>query len=149
MIGILFAFAWYDKKQTSPDYKFNKVQSNLLWIAGLGLLAIAMYGPHTASVNVIPCNIVPPGTKCGSPWSPTTKAAVIALLRPTWTLGLGCLSVLCWNNQGGLIQKFLASGWWHPLNALSFCVYLVHYTVLTYYISQVCTACGGTGRVGG
>lgn len=27
------------------------------------------------------------------------QAAVIALLRPTWTLGLGCLSVLCWNNQ--------------------------------------------------
>lgn len=41
------------------------------------------------------------------------------------------------NQQGGLIQKFLASGWWSPLNTLSFCVYLVHYTVLTYYISQV------------
>ena len=33
----------YDKKQNSPDYKFNKLQANLLWGTGLALLAIAMY----------------------------------------------------------------------------------------------------------
>ncbi len=136
MIGILFSYMWYEKKVNNPDYKFLPFQANFLWVMGLFLLAISMYGPHTGSVDVIPCNLVAPGSKCGSGWSPSTKAAIIALLRPTWTLGLGCLSVLCWNNQGGFIQKFLAAAAWGPLNTLSFCIYLVHYTVLTYYISQ-------------
>jgi peptidoglycan/LPS O-acetylase OafA/YrhL len=136
MIGILFSYYWYEKKQNNPEGKLLPIQANLLWVAGLFLLAIAMYGPHTGSVDVIPCNLAAPGTKCGSGWSPETKAAIIALLRPTWTLGLGFLSVLCWNNQGGFIQKFLAAPAWAPLNTLSFCIYLVHYTVLTYYISQ-------------
>lgn len=136
MIGILFSYYWYEKKQNNPDGKLLPIQANLLWVAGLFLLAIAMYGPHTGSVDVIPCNLVAPGSKCGSGWSPETKAAIIALLRPTWTVGLGFLSVLCWNNQGGFIQKFLGAPAWAPLNTLSFCIYLVHYTVLTYYISQ-------------
>lgn len=136
MIGILFSYYWYEKKQNNPDGKLLPIQANLLWVAGLFLLAIAMYGPHTGSVDVIPCNLAAPGTRCGSGWSPETKAAIIALLRPTWTVGLGFLSVLCWNNQGGFIQKFLGAPAWAPLNTLSFCIYLVHYTVLTYYISQ-------------
>jgi len=136
MIGILFSYYWYEKKQNNPDGKLLPIQANLLWVAGLFLLAIAMYGPHTGSVDVIPCNLAAPGTKCGSGWSPETKAAIIALLRPTWTVGLGFLSVLCWHNQGGFIQKFLGAPAWAPLNTLSFCIYLVHYTVLTYYISQ-------------
>ena len=136
MIGILVSYAWYEKKINNPQGKFLPFQANFIWCLGLFLLAISMYGPHTASVNIIPCNLPVYGQQCGSGWSATTKAAVISLLRPTWTIGLALICMLCWNNQGGFIQSFLSSPYWFPLSTLSFCIYLVHYTVLTYYISQ-------------
>ena len=105
MMGILFAFMWFENKTHNPDFKFLPMQANILYVCGLALLAISMYGPHTGSVNVIPCNIAPWGTACGSGWSKESKAAIIALLRPTWTLGLGMLSLLCWNNQHWKVKK--------------------------------------------
>jgi len=37
---------------------------------------------------------------------------------------------------GGLIQSFLTYKFWVPLSGLSYTIYLVHYTVLTYWTSQ-------------
>jgi peptidoglycan/LPS O-acetylase OafA/YrhL len=136
MIGVLFSFWWYNKKTYHPDYKFTGPQKKFMLGLSLFLLAITVYGPHSGSKDILPCTLIGSGPGCGSGWSQSDKAAVIALLRPVWTLGVGLLSLLCFNNQGGFIQSFLSWPGWAPLSTLSFSVYLVHYTVLTFYMGQ-------------
>jgi hypothetical protein len=108
----------------------------MMWLVSMTLMALAMYGPYSGTDGVYPCNLPIPGRKCGSNWTPQTKAAIISLLRPTWTLGVALMCLLCWNNQGGIIQTFLSAKFWFPLSMISFAVYLVHFTVLTFYVGQ-------------
>lgn len=140
MIGILTAFAWYEKKKHYPDFKFSTRQVRLIAFFSAALLAISMYAPYTGTHNKRMCvmGVTAKGMDqpCGSQWSVAEKALTIALLRPTWTIGILGMCVLCWNNQGGLIQSFLSKPLWLPLSNLSYTVYLVHYTVLTFYMGQ-------------
>lgn len=118
-----------------------------MWLVSMTLMALAMYGPYSGTDGVYPCNLPIPGRKCGSNWTPQTKAAIISLLRPTWTLGVALMCLLCWNNQGGIIQTFLSAKFWFPLSMISFAVYLVHFTVLTFYVGQrTMRSVGRSGR---
>jgi peptidoglycan/LPS O-acetylase OafA/YrhL len=139
MIGILFAFIWYEKKMNYPDFKFSDTSVLLLASLSALLLALACYGPLTGTIGKSICIYGEENTDCGSGYSEATKAAIIVLCRPTWALGVAIMCVLCFNNQGGFVQRLLTLSLWKPLAALSFTVYLVHYTVLTFYISDTST----------
>jgi len=104
-------------------------------VFALGCLAACMYGPYTGSHEGIePCILEQ--ENCGSGWSRMEKVLAAALVRPAWSLALGILCMLCFNNQGGLIQKFMTSSVWMPFSAISFTTYLTHFTVLTFYMGQ-------------
>jgi hypothetical protein len=139
MMGILFAFIWYEKKMNYPDFKFSDTSVLLLASLSALLLALACYGPLTGTIGKSICIYGKDNTDCGSGYSEATKAAIIVFCRPTWALGVAIMCVLCFNNQGGFVQRLLTLPLWKPLAALSFTIYLVHYTVLTFYISDTST----------
>jgi len=135
-IGMLFGFMWYEKKCNAPDFKFTTFQRFFILLSGLGILAGCMFGPYKSDLK--PCIITmgQDSTDCGSQMNQFAKSALLSLGRPAWTCGLGLLSILCWNGQGGYINSFLSAPIWTPFSNLSFTTYLCHYTVLTYYIGQ-------------
>jgi peptidoglycan/LPS O-acetylase OafA/YrhL len=135
-IGMMFGFMWYEKKVQFPNFKFSAFQRLTVLLLSLGILAACMFGPYKSDLK--PCIITmgQDSADCGSQMNQFAKSALLALGRPAWTFGLGLLSILCWNGQGGYINKFLSAPIWTPISNLSFTTYLGHYTVLTYYIGQ-------------
>lgn len=134
-VGVLAAFLWHEKKQRYPDFKLSYTQNFFTMILALSLLAAAMYGPATGSTkDTVPCILVQ--ENCGSMWSEAEKILALSLVRPTWTIGLAILCGLCFNNQGGFVQKFMTAPIWAPFSALSYTTYLTHFTVLTFYMGQ-------------
>jgi peptidoglycan/LPS O-acetylase OafA/YrhL len=126
------------KKQAIKDYKYyTPLQRTLLLFAGLGILALVMYGPATGTVGIEPCIPGMLTPTCGAKWSRTTRVLLATLARPAWAVGLALICVLCWNGQGGLINSFLSAPIWAPISFLTYTAYLTHYTVLTYYMSVV------------
>jgi peptidoglycan/LPS O-acetylase OafA/YrhL len=126
------------KKQAIKDYKYyTPVQRTLILFAGLGILALVMYGPATGTVATEPCIPGMLTPTCGADWDRLTRVMLATLARPAWAVGLALICVLCWNGQGGLINSFLSAPIWAPISFLTYTAYLTHYTVLTYYMSVV------------
>ena len=90
------------------------------------------------------------------PLNLTTNILYQASSRNVWALALGFIIYSCVVNGGklinlfnylnifqlnefyfviGFIDKFLSLPIWTPLSRLSFSLYLIHYTILTYYIA--------------
>uniref|UniRef100_A0A914QJH3 Acyltransferase 3 domain-containing protein n=1 Tax=Panagrolaimus davidi TaxID=227884 RepID=A0A914QJH3_9BILA len=60
------------------------------------------------------------------------RAAYSSLSKPAWGLGLTWLIVSCYYGYGGPINQFMSWNIWVPLGRLSYCAYLVHYSIITY-----------------
>ncbi len=59
--------------------------------------------------------------------------------RVIWSMGLGFIIFSCANGKGGFVNDFLCWKIWTPLARISFCAYLVHSTVLFWYLGQQLT----------
>ena len=65
----------------------------------------------------------------------TEVVAYTSLNRLVWSLALSWLIVACVKGRGGLINEFLSWGGWVPLGKLSYSMYLVHWTIIQWYMS--------------
>ncbi|KAG5180333.1 acyltransferase family-domain-containing protein [Tribonema minus] len=90
-------------------------------VAWAALLGSTVYGTYWAYQDV------------PSPISRGENAAYLALARLAWSLGLTALCFQCFANRGGAVQALLAHRAWAPLSKLTFCAYLVHPTVITWF----------------
>ncbi|GAB5037765.1 nose resistant to fluoxetine protein 6-like [Nannochloropsis oceanica] len=138
-IGILTAYIWYEKKQHFPTYKVGAGVWTGIVGAVLALLLAIMYGPVTGSAGVTPCILVT--EDCGSSWSTTIKVLIASCARPAWAIGVAAVSLLCFNGQGFWVNSLLSAPIMAPFSFLSYTVYLVHYTVLNFYMASL------TGRI--
>lgn len=64
----------------------------------------------------------------------STQTVYVAANRITFALGLSGVIFLCVTDNGFFINKFLSWSFWGPLAKLSFCGYLVHYSVVDTFI---------------
>jgi len=53
-----------------------------------------------------------------------------AVSRPAWSLCICWLMFACLSGCGGPIDEFLSWRGWLPLSRLSYCTYLLHYTII-------------------
>ena len=70
-----------------------------------------------------------------SPPSTAEKALYNGLHRLAWSLALAWLVLACVKGLGGPINTFLSYRAWAPLARLSYTMYLVHMTVIDYYLT--------------
>ncbi|KAL5012245.1 hypothetical protein ScPMuIL_010796 [Solemya velum] len=73
------------------------------------------------------------GAAQGSPMDSVTAAIYNALHRSVWAFGVAWLIFSCATGHGGIINSFLSWGAFIPLSRLTYCAYLVHPTVLSFY----------------
>ena len=52
-----------------------------------------------------------------------------------WALAVGWVIVACVKGAGGPVNTLLSWRAWQPLARMSYCMYLVHITVIDYYLS--------------
>jgi peptidoglycan/LPS O-acetylase OafA/YrhL len=107
--------------------------------AVLALLLAVMYGPVSGSAGVTPCILVT--EDCGSSWGTPIKVLIASCARPAWAIGVAAVSLLCFNGQGFWVNSLLSAPIMAPFSFLSYTVYLVHYTVLNFYMASL------TGRI--
>ena len=62
---------------------------------------------------------------------------IASCARPAWALGVAMVSLLCFNGQGFWVNSFLSAPIMAPFSFLSYTVYLVHYTVLNFYMASL------------
>ncbi len=103
------------------------------------LLLAIMYGPVSGSNGITTCILTK--NNCGSGWDRSLKILIAACARPAWALGVAVLSLLCFNGQGFWVNSLLSAPIMAPFSFLSYTVYLVHYTVLNFYMASL------TGRI--
>ncbi|XP_063703745.1 nose resistant to fluoxetine protein 6-like [Culicoides brevitarsis] len=59
-----------------------------------------------------------------------------AIIRVLWALSLSWMIFACVKGYGSIINYFLSLSIWQPLGKLSYAIYLLHYPVQIYFVSQ-------------
>jgi len=54
--------------------------------------------------------------------------------RPLWVVSVGFVIYACVTSYGGFVNQILTWSLWVPLSKLSFCAYLINFTVLDIYL---------------
>uniref|UniRef100_A0AC35FUR8 Acyltransferase 3 domain-containing protein n=1 Tax=Panagrolaimus sp. PS1159 TaxID=55785 RepID=A0AC35FUR8_9BILA len=105
--------------QKYKNIKINSILNFFLWIIGSALMLTVLFGLYHYNR--------------GNPLSLFWRAAYSALSKPAWGLGLSWLLISCYYGYGGPINQFMSWNIWVPLGRLSYCAYLVHYPLITYF----------------
>ncbi|CAM9306129.1 unnamed protein product [Chrysoparadoxa australica] len=131
LMGMSFAVFWHEKQQRAPGYSLSHRQRYIMLSTAVALLTLVTYVGYSG-YSAFPCapKDNPDQFVCGSGWNVWQRTLYNAGTRPVWCLGLSLLCFVCLNNQGGLIQQFLAHRAWVPLARLSFGAYLLHPLVI-------------------
>jgi peptidoglycan/LPS O-acetylase OafA/YrhL len=130
-IGLLVAIIWYEKEQNFPNARISTQARNFIVVVGLVLLLVPMYGSYTAGTRIQCGTISDSQDDCGGEMGDWERSLWVAFQRPCFIVGLGLLSLVCFNNQGGIIQSILECKCWLPLSLTSYAFYMIHPVVLT------------------
>ena len=63
------------------------------------------------------------------------EVAIKFIFSLAWALAVGWVIVACVKGAGGPVNTLLSWRAWQPLARMSYCMYLVHITVIDYYLS--------------
>lgn len=106
-------------------FKKNKVYNTMfvifLWIISLLFMILTILAQYSTFSDYDPMNR-------------TNQTMYVAFCRVSFALGLSGVIFLCLSKNGYFIDEFLSWSFWIPLAKLSFCAYLVHYSVVDTFI---------------
>ena len=63
-----------------------------------------------------------------------SQVLYITFSKILWSLALSYIIFACVTLNGGVVNEFLSWSFWVPLSKLSFCAYLVHYSIVDTFI---------------
>ena len=113
------------------DFKLSFHKRNLLTFVGIALILVSIYGGYWGNKQA-PCYLYDSSlTDCGSEIPDALRAFKVGFNRPAFVVGVACLSMICFNGQGGLVQGVLEAKVWLPISLVSYAMYLVHPAILT------------------
>ena len=125
IMGLIFGYILF--KLRNKPLGISKITSLWIW-AFAGLLgALCVYGPYDTGMF----SQVNDGKE-------TSKAVIISyvgLSKLGWSLALGWVILACVKGHGGPINSILSWGLFTPLGRMSYCIYLIHMTVIDYVVS--------------
>ena len=99
--------------------KYSSKLKNLfaiLWIISLTALGLMVYGDYGTNSNKYPMNL-------------TSRILYDSLSRILWSLAMSFIIYACVTSYGGFVNEFFSWKVWQPLSKLSFCAYLIEYTI--------------------
>ncbi|XP_069123535.1 nose resistant to fluoxetine protein 6-like [Argopecten irradians] len=120
IVGIVTGYIIY---RTNGQYKIPKGINLLIWIAFAVTACLVVYG-----IN---------GPVHGHTWSNGVNALYNAVHRSVWGMCVCWVIFACVTGNGGIINDFLSWKLFVPLGRLSYCIYLTHLLVISYYIQTL------------
>jgi len=105
----------------------------VVWAVAAGLALVTIYGPTQWNLTK--------DITIASPLNPdypnqATRAFYNGFSKISWSLAVAWVIFACVKGLGGLVNSFLSWEFWIPLARLSYCIYLVQYTVIYWNNSQ-------------
>ncbi|XP_019873005.2 nose resistant to fluoxetine protein 6-like [Aethina tumida] len=124
-----FLFGVYLRENIDKPFLLKKhasIINLILWIASLLLmLAICLiYGDFYVNDSL------------ETPYSYVEKSVFYVLMRPAWSLGLCWIIYSSYHGYGGVVNWLLTRPNMQVGSRLTFCLYLVHGSVITHYILE-------------
>lgn len=105
--------------------KKNNLLKNVLFLLSLSIFGFLVLGEKGAYSNI------------PSDWSDTEMSFYISFSKPLWSIGLCILSFLLFLKEFSWIHQILSNHFISVISKLTFCMYLIHPTILYwYYLSQ-------------
>ena len=108
------------ESRTRRRVVFSTTTVAAIAVVALALLGGMVYAPYTAYQTV-------PST-----WGQGLTSFYLAWSKSIWTIGLVLLLFLCFNNQGGVIQRILEAPVFSVLMKLTFGMYLIHPAIIDF-----------------
>ena len=138
-VGMAAGMLWHIKLKRLPNFKFSNVSARVLMVTAIVILLYIIFCGSSAYL-LAPCSYFQESTEadpCGSNWSLMSRAIYIGFTRLFWAISLAVIVLLSGNNQGEMVQGFLAHPLWSPFAKLTFAVYLLHIIILNvWYFSK-------------
>ena len=122
IVGLLLGFVLH-KMRKQPSLKLNAVVLTWIWAAAFATGAAVIYGlnPYQIDSSVVA--------------SKAARSFYNGFHRLAWSFALSWVILACVKEVGGPVNSILSWRAWSPLAKMSYCIYLVHLTVLPYYSS--------------
>jgi peptidoglycan/LPS O-acetylase OafA/YrhL len=121
IFGIILAILWFFYKEDLKKVVLSRMQSLLLFCIALFLFGITIIGGRGAYSNL------------PSDWSNLTMSFYIALSKPAWSVGVFILVGLLFMEQLLWVDLILNNHLMAVLGRISFCIYLVHPSIINWY----------------
>ncbi|KAK5643896.1 hypothetical protein RI129_007741 [Pyrocoelia pectoralis] len=122
LIGIIAGYYLYlykKKKFAIPMAGTNLVV--ILWICSVGIMMVIVFGGYTLLI-----------------W-PTNRglnSIYNAMARPMWALAISIIILMCANDLGGVVNKFLSLWIFRFLSQFTFTIYMIHYIIINILSSR-------------
>lgn len=123
IVGVLAGYIIY-KCKNNPQFKLDKMLNIIGWLVSLFSLALMLFG-YWPNFETNPAKHL----------NRVENILYQSTSRIIWAAALAFIIFSCVMKKGGFINDMLSWPVWTPLSRLSFSAYLVHMTVLTWYIS--------------
>ena len=133
IIGIMFGFMLH-KIRHIKVLKISTLANIFIWLISAIIAMATVYG--VANANLVKDPSVQLPTNPNFP-SRAERSFYNGFSKIGWCLPLGWVILSCVKGRGGVINSFLSWGLWMPIAKLSYCIYLVQYTVIFYFNSQM------------
>merc|ERR1712200_112158 len=130
LIGLLFGFALHHLRNKKV-VKLNLLVNIMFWLVSGLFASSVVYAVYPYSPVHDPSVMVSPGEPPRA-----DRAFYNGFSKLAWSFAMCWVIFACLKGMGGVINSFLSWGLWSPLAKLSYCIYLVQYTVIYWHNSQ-------------
>ena len=122
IVGLVLGY-FLHKMRKQPKLKLNSVILTWIWAVAFAVGASVIYGlfPYQSDFFAIA--------------STTERSIYNGFHRLAWSISLSWVILACVKGVGGPVNTILSWKAWVPLARMSYCIYLVHLTVMSYYQS--------------
>lgn len=125
LIGIVLGFVIFHVKKTQKPVKFSKPLLLVFWFLSLATLTTCAFcGHHLIDKE----------------FNLYEHALYTTFVRPSWTVALAWVIFACTFGYGGPVSWFLSLPFFQVLSRFTFCMYVLHFTVLMVRFGSESTA---------
>ena len=125
IIGLLVGF-FLHKLKNKPKLPINWIVNTICWLVAGAVAATCIYGIANYSIA---------DSFAGKFPELYQQALYIGFNRLAWSLAISWVIIACIKKKGGPINEFLSWSGFVPVARLSYCMYLVHFTIIMWYNS--------------
>ena len=127
IMGLMFGWLLH-RMRSQPKLKLNPFIITWIWAAIGAAGAAVVYCLYPFQIELAEAGNI------GLVGNLATRVVYNGLHRLAWSVCLGWVILACVKGAGGPINQILSWHAWIPLARLSYCIYLVHYTLISYLV---------------